>query len=97
MPRFRYTITGEYEITDQHIADAYPEHITHPNQMAAHDQVGLDEGYIGPEDLATWGEEGTIKMKIEWVKGENECSCGLVNPGPEHRANFPLLCRDDNH
>jgi hypothetical protein len=20
--------------------------------------------------------------------------CGLVNPGPEHRANVPLLCRE---
>lgn len=23
-----------------------------------------------------------------------ECACGLVDPGPEHKANKPLLCRE---
>lgn len=26
---------------------------------------------------------------------EDTCSCGLKNPGPEHRAWFPMLCRED--
>src|SRR3954463_4228674 len=46
------------------------------------------------QPLGMLGDFASYELDAREVDDGKRCSCGLENPGPEHRAHFPMLCRE---